>query len=48
MNRALITACAVAASAALPATPAVAQQATFMTGPQGGVWVPFPNRWGRQ
>ncbi len=30
-----------AAVAALFADPAAAQQVTFMTGPQGGVWVPL-------
>ena len=32
---------AVAMTAALAAPPAMAQQVTFMTGPQGGVWVPL-------
>jgi TRAP transporter TAXI family solute receptor len=32
---------ALAITAALAATPAAAQQYTFMTGPQGGVWVPL-------
>ena len=30
-----------AATAALFATPAAAQQVTFMTGPQGGSWIPL-------
>ena len=32
---------ATAALAAAFAAPALAQQVTFMTGPQGGVWVPL-------
>jgi TRAP-type uncharacterized transport system substrate-binding protein len=32
---------AVGAIGALSALPAAAQQVTFMTGPQGGVWVPL-------
>jgi len=31
----------IAAIAALFAAPAAAQQVTFMTGPQGGSWIPL-------
>ncbi len=41
MKRALFARAALAAAVAAFAAPVAAQQVTFMTGPQGGVWVPL-------
>jgi TRAP transporter TAXI family solute receptor len=41
MNRSVFTTVAVAACAAALAAPVAAQQVTFMTGPQGGSWIPL-------